>query len=223
MSSENPEEPRGRAQIRSEARTRRWIKRIHFHLGLYFLLFIWLFSVSGLLLNNSQWRTARFWDERVETRSEQEVRPLPAGDDIEVVRRIMTDLALDGEINSVNRSAAETTFQVNRPGLSHSVEVDHETLVASVRSIEVNVTGVLNNLHTFSGVSMTDPSRVRDWTLTRIWSFAMDAIAVGLIVLVASGLYLWYQLPRKRVGGLISLFGGLATCGAFLFGLVRFM
>lgn len=223
MSSQDPEEPRGRAEIRSEARTRSWIRRIHFYLGLYFLLFIWLFSVSGLLLNNSHWRTARFWDERVETTREQEVRPLPAGDDIAVVRRIMTDLGLDGEINAVDRSAAETTFQVNRPGLSHRVEVDHETHVASVRSVEVNVAGVLSNLHTFSGVSMTDPSRVRDWTLTRIWSFAMDAIAVGLIVLVASGLYLWYQLPRKRVGGLISLCAGLVTCGAFLFALVRFV
>ena len=70
---------------------------------------------------------------------------------------------------------------------------------------------------------MADPERERDWWLTRIWSLAMDGVAVGLIVLVVSGIYLWYRLPRKRVGGLISLTLGTIACAFFLFGAARLL
>jgi hypothetical protein len=79
--------------------------------------------------------------------------------------------------------------------------------------------GVMSALHHFTGVSMTDPERQRDWWLTTLWRVAMDAIAAGLIVLVASGLYLWYRLKRKRTLGLVVIAAGLACCGFFLFGL----
>jgi len=29
-----------------------WNRRLHYYLGLYFLLFLWLFSFTGLLLNH---------------------------------------------------------------------------------------------------------------------------------------------------------------------------
>ena len=32
-----------------------WNRRLHYYLGLYFLLFLWLFSLTGLMLNHQQW------------------------------------------------------------------------------------------------------------------------------------------------------------------------
>ena len=87
----------------------------------------------------------------------------------------------------------------------------------------MNAFGVMDALHHFTGVSMTDPERERDWILTRVWSAAMDAVAVGLIVLVLSGLYLWYRLRRKRRLGLLVLGVGLASCAFFLLGLRRLL
>ena len=34
---------------------RRWNKKIHIYLGLYMLLFLWLFSISGLFINHHNW------------------------------------------------------------------------------------------------------------------------------------------------------------------------
>lgn len=36
-----------------------WNRRFHYYLGLYFLLFIWLFSFTGLLLNHPRWTWSR--------------------------------------------------------------------------------------------------------------------------------------------------------------------
>lgn len=37
-----------------------WNRKIHIYLGLYFLFFLGLFSISGLVLNHPQWAFAQF-------------------------------------------------------------------------------------------------------------------------------------------------------------------
>ena len=32
-----------------------WNRKFHYYLGLYFLFFLWLFSLTGLMLNHQQW------------------------------------------------------------------------------------------------------------------------------------------------------------------------
>jgi hypothetical protein len=44
----------------------------------------------------------------------------------------------------------------------------------------------------------------------------MDAVAVGLIVMVVSSYQMWYRLKAKRRNGWIALALGFATCGGFL-------
>lgn len=64
---------------------------------------------------------------------------------------------------------------------------------------------------------MGAPSQTRDWLWTRLWSLAMDALAVGMLVLVASGLHLWYRRVDTRWMGLAALLAGTACCAFFLF------
>jgi hypothetical protein len=198
-----------------------WSRRLHFYLGLYFLFFIWLFSISGLVLNHGKWPFADFWpdrDERTTTRSV--AMPIFDGD-LDAAHALMRQLGLAGEVNSTERSPTGDAFefQVTRPGRTITVEADLGAGSARVTEIRVNAWGILSALHHFTGVSLDDPGRERDWWLTTVWSVAMDAIALGLVVLVASGLYLWYRLKRKRTLGLAALAAGIACCAFFLFGL----
>jgi hypothetical protein len=206
---------------RRETMLRTWNRKLHFYLGLYFIFFIWLFSISGLVLNHGKWPFADFWPEREETTSAYSITTAIPNGDLDAARALMDQLGIVGEVNSTERSAdgRELAFQVVRPGLTVSVEADLAAGSAEVKETHVNAWGVLSALHHFTGVSMTDPGRQRDWWLTTVWSVAMDAIALGLIALVASGLYLWYRLKRKRTLGLVAIAAGLACCGFFLFGL----
>jgi hypothetical protein len=211
---------RSRTRVR-ETTIWSWNRRLHFYLGLYFIFFIWLFSISGLVLNHGKWPFADFWPQRRETASTLPITaPLETGD-LAAARELMDQLGIAGEVNTTQRSAdgGELDFQVTRPGHTINVEADLLGRRAEVKEIRVNAWGVLSALHHFTGVSMDDPGRERDWWLTTLWSVAMDAIAAGLVVLVASGLYLWYRLKRKRTLGLFAIAAGVACCGFFLFGL----
>jgi len=88
-----------------------------------------------------------------------------------------------------------------------------------VRQADVNLWGVMQALHSFTGVQIADPRNTRDWELTTMWAFSMDAVAVGLIFMVLSSLYMWLQLPQKRLPGVVALGLGSLICGLFCVGL----
>ncbi len=124
-----------------------------------------------------------------------------------------------GEIGLLNPepAAGRLDFRVSRPGWMADVRADFEKGTAVINRIKVNGWGVLHNLHVFSGVRRGDPMMQRNWLLTSLWSFSMDALSVGLLVMVFSSFYMWYRLPKKRRLGVIALALGSLCCGFFLF------
>jgi hypothetical protein len=66
---------------------------------------------------------------------------------------------------------------------------------------------------------MDDARNKRDWVLTSVWAFAMDAVAAGLILMVLSSFCMLYELRQKRVFGAIVLALGFLSCGLFCAGL----
>ncbi len=190
-------------------------------LGLYLLLFVWLFSISGMVLNHGKWPFADFWLARAEQTSLQPITRPAATGDLAIAQDLMRQLGISGEVNRTERNVAgdEFSFQVIRPGRTTDVDANLAGGSAGLKDVRVNAWGIMSSLHHFTGVSMDDPDRGRDWWLTRVWSLAMDAVAFGLIILVASGLYLWWRLEKRRARGLAILTFGTISCVFFLFGL----
>jgi hypothetical protein len=54
--------------------------------------------------------------------------------------------------------------------------------------------------------------------LLRSWSVVVDLVSVAMIVWVASGLYMWWELPGQRRWGWLAILGGAAS---FLFFTMR--
>jgi hypothetical protein len=199
--------------------SRVWTRKLHNYLGLYLLLFLWLFSVSGLVLNHSTWSAAQFWKQRRETKNDRVIAvPAPTGD-VAIASDLMRQLGIVGEIGETKRdSHGGFEFQVVRPGVIWRVQARLDSARAVVTETRLNKWGAMDALHKLTGVRMGAPAIQRDWLLTRLWSLAMDAVALGLIVLVLSGIYLWWRLTEKRAAGIIALGLGLAMCTFFLFG-----
>ena len=193
-----------------------WNRKLHVYLGLYFLFFLWLFCLSGVLLNHPKWRVAQFWPERSITTSQMQIAPPRSTGDLGAARDLMDQLHISGEISgSMTRSASGGfSFRVVRPGDIYDVRADLAEGHATVNQTHVNRWGVLNMLHSFSGVRRTDPVIRPNWWLTRMWRFAMDALAAGLAFLVLSGIYMWHRNTQRRLGGVIALaLGILALAG----------
>ena len=196
-----------------------WNRRIHYYLGLYLLFFTWLFVFTGLLLNHPRWQFAQFWPNRLQTTTEHQIQAPTAGSDVERARDLMRQLGIDGEIQWPAQQSGPFAFQASRPGLVVEVKTDLEQGRATVQRNQLNAWGVMHLLHTFTGVRAGDARNGRDWTLTTVWALSMDAVAIGLIVMVFSSYVMWYRLRTKRLGGAVALLIGFLSCGALVVGL----
>jgi len=208
---------------RFRARFERWNRKLHFYVGLFLLFFMWLFAFSGLLLNHPSWSFAEFWNNRKQTNYEREIdAPGPeVKGDLGQAREILKPLGIEGEIlwTTTRTDANQFDFQVRRPGHFFFIKADLARKRVTVQQSDVNPWGVMKALHTFTGVQMDDPRNSRDWALTSVWAFSMDAVAIGLIFMVLSSWYMWFELPQKRLSGAVVLGLGSLICGLFCIGL----
>ena len=279
---------------------RRWNKKIHIYLGLYMLLFLWLFSISGLLINHHNWfqdkyekpiqlpqgadDQAKAEDLRVQLGLSGEIlrvrgnrmpprghftfnldslekvisvdadleksvatiqhRPkpkqvkyekpiqLPQGADYQAkTEDLRAQLGLSGEILRArgNRKPPPGHFTFTLVGLDRNmfVDADLEKSVATIQyrtqaSSSLAFRWSIENLHVLSGVRgiWQEPQpRVRDWWVVKLWSFSIDAVAVGFMVMVVTSIYMWYLRRRTWLVGSIVFAAGLLSCSFFVWGI----
>ena len=198
-----------------------WNRKLHIYLGLYFLWFLWLFSLSGLVLNHPQWQFTSFWPERKQSEFVKKVQFPPEVDDLRIAQNLMQQLGMSGEIEWTTTRPATNRFdfRIVKPGQIIEVKTDLKTEEAAIHSTQTNGWGIVKMLHTFTGVRANAPDAERDWWATKIWSFSMDALSLGLVLLVGSGIILSLMLKKERILGVIILGSGLLSCGFFVFGL----
>ena len=201
----------------------KWTARLHYYLGLYFLFFVWLFAVTGFLLNHSTWGMAEMQGGRTTTKSEHAVTVPDTGSPLGDAQALMGQLGLAGEIQWVaaGAEAGRFVFRVARPGQQVEVRVDLKTSRATLERTAGNALGVTRALHVFTGVRMNDPRNTRDWLVTKLWAFSMDAVALGLIAMVVTGLLVWWRATPQRLPGLLALGLGVGCCLWFLVGVAR--
>jgi hypothetical protein len=195
----------------------RWNRKLHYYLGLYFLFFLWLFLLTGLLLNHGQWAIAQAANHRTETRYEIAIAPPRGTSDEARARDVMRELGLKGEIEwpATPRKPGHFGFNVASPKDASVVDVDLVDKVAAVQHFDNGGWAVFRIFHTFSGSRFNAPGG-RDWIVTTVWVFAMDGLAAGLIVMVFGSYYMWYRLKRRHALGFAVLAAGFACCAMFL-------
>ena len=191
-------------------------RRIHIHLGLLLLLFIWLFSLSGLILNHGNWKFASFWDERQESKIDFTV-PLSAINDSDPEVEVMEFLKLSGEVQHQKRTSELLEFRVESPGTVRDLSVDLTNGVGTQRVLKYNIWGKWRTLHTFNGMNKESPSQSPNWLITNIWRFTMDGIAIGLIITSLSSWIMWYNVRKEYKLGYSILAASLGVAGYFLF------
>lgn len=129
-----------------------WNRKLHIHVGLFLLLFIWLFAFSGLLLNHSSWKFASFWEERKETTSQTQLQVPPTLDSSEVIRHVVQQLGIAGEVSDIAMTPDSMDFRVTVPGHGRSLHVDFRNGICTQKEFTFNGWGKLRTLHTFNGV-----------------------------------------------------------------------
>ena len=124
---------------------------------------------------------------------EQTVQMPKALTNTEKAKDIMKQLNISGEIIfRGQQKAGQFAFITMRPNERFFVNITLQNNIAKVNRVKAQPIATLEILHTFSGIRgiWRESDSQRDWLPTRIWSFSMDALCVGLILIVVSSLYL---------------------------------
>jgi hypothetical protein len=194
-----------------------WNRKLHIHLGLFLLLFIWLFSLSGLLLNHGSWKFASFWEEREQLDYAQPI-VLPEGmDSAKMIANVMRELKISGEVNNVKLMADALHFRVGSPGMGREMHVDVHEKTVRVKEYRLNIWGKIRTLHTFNGVEKNNIAKEANWFITRVWRFAMDVIALAFIALCVTSWCMWYKIRKEYKGSGLVLAGGFLVCCYFVY------
>jgi hypothetical protein len=173
------------------------LRNVHLSTGLFCLAFLLMYGASAVQMAHRRWWPVR---ERV---TEWSVR-LPAG--LADARVASRGLAIRGELTAVRTSGGALYFRIVRPGTVNQVEYSAATGEAKVRTADSGFTGLLNRLHQAQGVWHEYPPLNR-------WSAVSGLVSLGLLLLGATGLYLWFRNHSERWIGaaLLGAGGGLAA------------
>ena len=196
-----------------------WNRKSHYYLGLYLLFFLWLFSLTGLMLNHQQWFTDLY--ERHQTVYDPDIET-PAGQTREEqARDVMRQLNLKGEVDwPASQPVGHIDFTVSRPNGAAQVRVDLNAKHAYVKEFDNSALHAFQIFHTFSGSRFNQPASRRDWIVTTVWVLAMDALAAGLLVMVLGSYYMWWKLKKQKALGVVTLVLGFLSCGLFVAGVL---
>jgi hypothetical protein len=195
-----------------------WSRKFHLHLGLFLLLFIWLFSISGLLLNHgSKWKFASFWDERKEKTTISPVLIDSRLDSSALLKDIMNQMKISGEISRVYLTSDSIDFRVSIPGHERNLHINIKEGTCTQKDLTFNGWGKLRILHTFNGVNKENPDIQPNWIVTLIWQFAKDMIAIGFILLSVTSWIMWYKVRKRYRWGLPILILSIAISICLIF------
>jgi len=105
------------AASRLRVRLERWNRKLHYYAGLFLLFFVWLFAVTGLVLNHPTWSFAESWTKRTDTNSERAITALgpELRGDLAQAQEIMRQLGIEGEILWTTTRTKADQFDFSSP------------------------------------------------------------------------------------------------------------
>ena len=181
----------------------RYLRNTHLFLGLFCCFFLLMYGWSSVQMSHNKWFDMK---PRV---TEREI-PVRGGNPREAAAELMGQ-GMRGELMAVAMKGEAASFRIVRPGTVYEVVWANGT--AKVRTNESNFMGMLNRIHHVGGVW-------HEFTLTNIWGFFVGLVSVSLLVLGATGIYMWFKLHQERVIGTVLLVIGLGY-GLTLIVLIR--
>ena len=168
----------------------RIIRNTHLIVGLFSVTFLLMYGVSSAQMAH-QWNTGK----PAVTNSETMVTTgLSARD---AARALMEKGAVRGEVAQARKDGETWRFRVVRPGTVHEVTYEPATGAAKIATNTAGVMAMLNRFHHVGGLW-------HEFTLTNVWAILVGLVSAGLLVLAASGIYMWFKIHSERkVGGVI--------------------
>ena len=180
------------------------IRNTHLFLGLATFLFVLMYGLSAVQMAHNRWFSMK-------PEITEMGLPIPpsAGDDPRAIAFVLRSAGMRGELRNVVTTAAGYRLSIERPGEACEVTYVRAVREANVRIRRNGLMGILNRIHHIGGMW-------HDYWLINAWGALVGLVSVSLILLGATGIYLWFQTHEERAIGLLLLAINLGVCVTLL-------
>jgi len=178
----------------------RFFRNTHLFLGIAAFLFLLMYGLSAVQMAHDTWfsMTPAVTEARV-------TFPLDTSDDPRAIARELQRTGMRGELQEVHPTDAGFKFEVARPGTYYEVEYSRPAREAKVRIHTSGFMGMLNRIHHIAGTW-------HGYGPMDAWGVFVGLVSGALIVLGATGIYLWFKTNGERMIGVALLAVNLGFC-----------
>ena len=179
----------------------RLMRNTHLILGLVFVLILGVYMVSSIRLAHRTW----FAGVRpTVTESTLSVDPARAGTPRELGLHLIQEHGLKGEIARVQPPKdGKFGLNIRRMGTAYAIQYTEGASEAQVKTNRIAFIGMLSAMHFAHGFWHEDG-------MINVWGAVLLLTSIGLFLIGASGIYLWFMTHEERWIGSVLLIGGLA-------------
>ena len=184
----------------------RLMRDIHLIFGLLFFAFAMIFAVSSLVIIYRPFLPEpKPLDEERTVRVDGSRAATPRA----LALALMRDHGLKGDLRDIEQDGDAIRFAVVRPGTRAEVEYSRVSGEATISTRTLGLLQTLVQLHVNHGFW-------HDFLPSNAWSMLSVLGSIGLFLLGASGIYLWFCHYEERLAGGILLVVGLVYAFATL-------
>lgn len=173
------------------------VRNVHLFLGLSCALFLLMYSASAVQMAHVEW----FSNELTVVEESLPVGPELAGNARGFAQSLMQQ-GMWGELQNVSQDENGFRFRILRPGTTHDVTYASGQPTANVKTSVAGFMGMLNRLHHMAGF-------YREQSITKWWAGFAAFTSAALLLLGATGIFLWFRLYKERLIGGVILSAGL--------------
>jgi hypothetical protein len=170
------------------------VRAIHLLLASFSLPFLLMYGVSAVQMSHNTWFQLK------PTVTERQFA-LAAGtrDGRAVARQLMDrERGVRGEIAGVQETPAGFTLRIALPGTVHDVQYERASGAVRVKTSVAGAMGMLNRLHHAAGL-WHEPAALQ------AWGVAVAIVSLSLLIVGATGLYMWFARRQERLVGAVLL------------------
>jgi hypothetical protein len=178
----------------------RVLRNTHLFLGIAAMLFVLMYGVSSVQM---AFRWFSLEPQVIESRTQI---PETVAEDPRAIGR---ELGLRGELSNVEKTEAGYKFRVHRPGTEHEIEYERSSRQAKIHTETCGFMAMLNRIHHIHGTW-------HGYTLVNVWGVFVGLVSGALLVLGATGIYLWFRIHSERLIGAVLLTVNLGICVTLL-------
>jgi hypothetical protein len=166
------------------------IRNIHLLLASFALPFLVMYGVSAVQMSHNGW-----FNMKPSVLERDITLPAAEHDARTVGRELMDrDQSIKGEITNIQTTSAGVSLRIVVPGTVHEMKYDAATGTTHVRTSIAGVMGMLNRLHHWAGF-------YHEPTSMKLWAVAVAIVSAALLLVGATGVYMWFtRRPERRIG-----------------------